>query len=128
MELLPRGSLAKLIKEKDGKEFKEFKELKEKDKDKDVFESPPVAQPPLAQPPAQRPFGDLEQRIAGLEQAMAGLQHFIGAGLRPELSGSPLNREADVDQARIAALQQQLYGQAQAAQAAKDANDTPSWG
>ncbi len=115
----------KEIKEKD-KDFKEFKELKEKDKDKDIFEGP-INRPPLDRPPVDRPFGGLEERLAGLEQAVAGLQHFIGAGLRPEMSGSPLNREADVDQARIAELQRELYGQAQAAQAAKDAADTPGW-
>lgn len=102
---------------KEGKEFKEFKEDKEKDKDKDIFEGPPFL---------ERPRQDhLVERISRIEQAVAGLQHFISSSLRPDLAGSPLSREADVDQERVTALQQELYGRAQAAQAAKDAADTP---
>jgi hypothetical protein len=113
----------------DLKEFKEkedIKDLKEKEfkdgKEKDIVEGPGGRLP--FDPP--RRFGSgAEERLARLEQAVAGLQHFISSSLRPELSGSPLARETDVDQERVADLQRELYGRAQAAQAAKDAADTP---
>ena len=119
-------------KEKDFKEWKELKELKEKDKDKDIFEGPfdpgPVSPDPFDQSQSNRTGGrGAEARLASLEQAVDSLRHFISAGLRPEMSGSPLNREAGIDQARLAQVQRELYSQEAAAKATKDLADTPGY-
>lgn len=87
---------------KEHKEIKEFKELKEfKEKDKDIREAGPAAAEP-----------DVAGRLDQLEQAVSELAHFIGGELRPDLGGSALTREDDVD-AQITAAKQ-----------AKDAKDT----
>jgi hypothetical protein len=47
--------------------------------------------------------GDVDSRLARIEQAVASLVHFIHADLRPDLAGGALGREADVQaQARDA--------------------------
>ncbi|MCA9929009.1 MAG: hypothetical protein KC419_11045 [Anaerolineales bacterium] len=93
-------------KEKEWKEWKE-KEWKEwKEKDKDIFEGPggdlPIdprqpfaAQAQAQSQPAPRPAGNLEQRLARLEAALAQLTHFISPELRPDLSKGSLKRESD---------------------------------
>lgn len=115
----------KEFKEKERKEGKDFKE-----KDKDIYEGgfgdPGGRLPGLDRPIPNLPeLPDLGRRLAQIEQTLAGLQHFIASSLRPELSGSPLAREHDVDHARIAELQRELYGRSESARAAKDAADTP---
>lgn len=89
-------------KEKEFKEKeKEVKEKREKDKDQKDLE---VAQVPST-----------DERIARLEQAVAQLAHFIGAGDRPDLQHSALGEEAD--------LSRQLQQQAADAKALKDDKD-----
>ena len=92
------------VKEKERKEF--VKEVKEKDlRDIDVkrFEFPPPSGP------------SVDDRLAGLEQAVSQLLHFIGAADRPDLQQSALHDEADVSA--------QLARQAQDAKRAKDDKD-----
>ena len=55
--------------------------------------------------------GGLDARLAALESSVAALAHFIGADLRPDLSGGALTREPD------------LMGQATAAKGHKDLKD-----
>jgi Subtilase family len=42
--------------------------------------------------------GELEERVAALENAIAELTHFIGPELRPDLSGGALSGEEDAEQ------------------------------
>ncbi|MCP4428565.1 MAG: hypothetical protein GY803_29115 [Chloroflexi bacterium] len=88
-------------KEKDLKDWKE-KEKDWKEKDKDIYEGPggdlpidprqPFAAQAQSAPP---PAGDLEQRLARLEAALAQLTHFISPELRPDLSKGAFKRESD---------------------------------
>lgn len=134
-EIKEQKEIAKDTKDaaKEGKEGKEFKELKEfvkerkefKEKDKDIFENfsdflrrlvRPTGAP--GAPGAAEAPGSLEERVAGLEQTLATLSHFISPELRPDLATSALNQESDLQ-----ALSAQLQQQAQAAKDAKDQKD-----
>ena len=57
------------------------------------------------------PGGSLDERLTALEGSVAALAHFIGADLRPDLSGGALTREPD------------LAGQASLAKDQKDLKD-----
>ena len=108
----------KETKEKDKDIIKDTKEkeIKEKDKDlKDIHEISPQAGGTGA---GTSSGGDLESRVASLEQTVGTLTHFIGGELRPDLQSSALNQEAD-----LMALSQQLEKQASDAKAAKDNKD-----
>lgn len=123
----------KEFKERKEKEFKEFKE-KEKDKDKEkdfkeFFDSPgqkpqtdkgqqaegklgegklaeqfPQAAPSAALPPSM--VGDLEARVAALEQRLNAMAPFIDKSLRPDLSMSALSGEEGLDLMKRQAQQQ----------------------
>jgi hypothetical protein len=108
----------KEIKEKDKDHIKDTKEkeIKEKDKDlKDIHEIGPQTGGTGA---GTSSGGDLESRVASLEQMVGALTHFIGGELRPDLQSSALNQEAD-----LMALSQQLEKQASDAKAVKDNKD-----
>ncbi|HEY7164244.1 MAG TPA: S8 family peptidase [Candidatus Binatia bacterium] len=101
-------------------EIKErIKETKEKDKEKEIKEIKEVKEireggfggrPTIA--------GDLESRVAALEQTVASLAHFISPELRPDLQASALSHEEDLQ-----ALSQELQRQANEAKALKDDKD-----
>jgi len=96
------------------KDFKERKEIKEKDL-KDLSDGG------LQRPGGAADFssgGDLESRVAELEQMVSELSHFIGGELRPDLQSSALNQEDDVQ-----ALSQQLEKEANDAKSMKDDKD-----
>jgi Subtilase family len=100
----------KELKEKDGKEIKEKdlkdKELKDKDKEgkeKDAFEKEREIRDlgklgEVGGRPGPAGGGDLEARLAALEQAVGEIRHFISAELRPDLAGAA-QRYAARDQA-----------------------------
>ena len=107
------------------KEFKE-KDLKERDKppkeikekDKDSFEGGGFQGGGVLQgggPDANSP-GGLEARLSNLEQSVAGLIHFIGADLRPDLSSSALSNDG-----------QDLSGGDEQAKSYKDQKDSESY-
>ena len=107
------------------KEFKE-KDLKERDKppkeikekDKDSFEGGGFQGGGVLQgggPDANAP-GGLEARLSNLEQSVAGLIHFIGADLRPDLSSSALSNDG-----------QDLSGGDEQAKSYKDQKDSESY-
>lgn len=110
---------------KEGKEFKErVKEVKElrkehkdgkefKEKDKDLVEHGGGRFDGGGGPEAA-----LEERLAGLEQAIQQLAHFISPELRPDLAASALTQESDLQ-----ALSAQLQQQAQEAKDQKDQKD-----
>ena len=106
-----------LIKDKEKEKEKEKdkeKEFKESSKDfKDIFEGRPQA-PEGGQAAA----GNLEARIAQLEQAMNQLVHFISGDLRPDLGSSALNQEEDLRK-----VSQELAKQANDAKQQKDDKD-----
>jgi hypothetical protein len=92
------------LKEKERKEFtKDIKEKDLRDVDPKRFEFPAPGGP------------SVDDRLAGLEQAVSHLLHFIGASDRPDLQQSALHDEADVAA--------QLARQAQDAKRAKDDKD-----
>lgn len=96
--------LIKEVKEKERKELvKEVKEKDLRDVDPKRFELPPPSDP------------SVDDRLAGLEQAVSQLLHFIAASDRPDLQQSALLDEADVSA--------QLALQAQDAKRAKDDKD-----
>jgi hypothetical protein len=112
------------LKEKDRKEFKEFKE-KDRKEFKEIRENEKLIEnwdriggvrgggigggfgPGVG---GADPTG-LEDRLAGLEEAVSALTHFISAELRPDLSVGALNREAD------------LWGDADQSKSVKDGKD-----
>ena len=71
------------------------------------------------------PYGaeDVEQRLAALEERVAQLSHFIGAELRPDLSGGALTYETGYGAQEAAALSEQLAKEAADAKQAKDNKD-----
>lgn len=99
------------------KELKEFKEgekrPKEKDKDKDKDIEGGVDRRVIGVGGPQA--GDLEARLANIECTLEALVHFIGAELRPDLSGQAWSSSADLGQAD------------QAAKASKDQKDSESF-
>ena len=116
-EKIGQTTKEKEIKEKDKDHIKDTKEkeLKEKDKDlKDIHEIPQTG----GTGAGTYSGGDLESRVASLEQTVGTLTHFIGGELRPDLQSSALNQEAD-----LMALSQQLEKQASDAKSAKDNKD-----
>ena len=98
-----------LIKEqKDKDKEKERKEVqqKEQEKEKDFFEGWRQGWGWPTGASAELGAGEsLEARVAGLEQVLAQLAHFIGPELRPDLGASALGHEGDL-QALSAELQQ----------------------
>jgi hypothetical protein len=120
----------KEIREKDPKErIKEKVELKEvreknpkeiiKEKDKDLVErkvSDKIQE--VIRPPDSGAGSPLEDRVAGLEQAIGELSHFITTSLRPDLQSSALSQEAD-----LRAVSQDLEKQANDAKGLKDDKD-----
>jgi hypothetical protein len=63
-------------------------------------------------------------RLAGLEQAVSQLIHFIPPELRPDLQASALNNEPVADDAYLQSMSAQLARQADDAKAAKDTKDS----
>jgi hypothetical protein len=61
-------------------------------------------------PDAAYAIEELEARVAMLEQAVAGLEPFIGEELRPDLRQGALSEEGDLDEIQ----RQMLEGDAQA--------------
>ena len=95
------------------------KELKEKDKDlKDIREKVTDKIRDFGPQASGSSGGDLEARVAELEQAVGQLTHFISGELRPDLQSSALSEEED-----LIALSQHLEKQATDAKAAKEAKD-----
>jgi len=62
--------------------------------------------------------GAVEQRLAQLEQSVSALSHFIPAELRPDLTGSALNQEQDLQ-----ALYDELNARSEEAKEMKDIRD-----
>lgn len=105
---------------KDKLEKSEIKEHKEKSeifevKNKDFIRE---AVKPGFGPGAGQSSGDLESRVANLEQTLSQLSHFIGGELRPDLQSSALNHEED-----LTAISQQLEKEANDAKSMKDQKD-----
>jgi hypothetical protein len=119
-ELVKEKERKELIKEKERKELIKEKERKEfKEKDKDVFEGKLEDRLQGFGGTPNVPYGgDLESRIAELEQTVAELAHFITGDLRPDLQSSALSQEDD-----LVALSQQLEKQASDAKSSKDSKD-----
>jgi subtilisin family serine protease len=99
---------AKEIKEGPKEIFEKIKDLKEKDKDAEGGGQ------------LRGGGGSLEERVANLE---AQLVHFIGGGLRPDLTGGALSGEPDVGAADVGDLSQKLGKEAADAKQAKDNKD-----
>jgi hypothetical protein len=66
---------------------------------------------------------NVTDRLAGLEQTVAQLVHFISPDLRPDLSQSALAHEEQQFQGEVRALSDRLRQQANEAKDAKDAKD-----
>jgi Subtilase family len=105
----------KELKDKDFKEHKDFKEFKEIEID---FTGGQELQRNPASSGANPSGGSMEERVAGLEQTVAQLVHFISPELRPDLVASALGQENDLQK-----LSAQLRTQADAAKTAKDQKD-----
>jgi hypothetical protein len=118
--------------DKEGEDFEEKKkkgrkDFKDKDKDGDkpkdgVGEElkDPAHGGSAANATANKNIAD---RLAGLQQTVAGLAHFIAADWRPDLSTSSLSYEQTTLVADAATLSAPLAKQARDAKAAKDAKD-----
>ena len=115
IEMLERGKeLGKdSIKEKDyGKEGKDS--LNEKDA---YSETPPGGFG------GSVGAGSVEERLASLEANVGELAHFIGAELRPDLTGGALSGEPDLGAGDLGSLSRQLAKDSADAKQAKDAKD-----
>lgn len=124
------------IEKAENKEFKEVKieknekvEIKEIEKqqfkekgEKEIFEK---IQDKLQDKIQEKGFeirtpGAVEERLAQLEQSVSALSHFIPAELRPDLTGSALNQEQDLQ-----ALYDELNARSEEAKEMKDIRDVP---
>jgi len=101
-----------VVKEKEAKEFGIDKrpEKPEIDKGRAGYEKPPITEKRRELPDIRRAEVDdavayLEARVAALEAMLGGGQPFIEEELRPDLSGSALSEEEDLE-----ALRQRLAG------------------
>lgn len=119
-EKIERKELKELKIEKTEKnekiEQKEFdKHLKEKP-EKEVFEK--IREKGFEVRMLEGEGSEFAERLGQLEQSVAALSHFIPAELRPDLGGSALNREEDIQ-----ALSSEMTAQADEAKAMKDVRD-----
>jgi hypothetical protein len=95
---------------------------------KRVTEGPPGPGPdpgPLQPGPGFGGQAGLEQRLAAIESQLGQLTGFIGADLRPDLSGSAFSAEPELSDAEATALRAEIERQVTEAAAAKAELDGP---